>query len=318
MRIRLLVILILLAATGGHAAKYAGDPYQLGVGARSLAMGGAVVAGPFDGSVGYWNPAGIGTLSGRQVLAMHAETFGSLLNHDFIGYVDARGRRGSLVSGWSVYLYYLGGGGIKITRLDEFNRPYVEREESHGDYMLSGAVAGRISDKLRWGLAARLLYRDIGTETGKGLSVDAGLLYHAHPRLDLALVVTDITTGVIRYSGETFGTEANYESIYPALRPGLMLVQQWGEFAGRTTFAGEIRFENLQSSAQYWGGALSVDTHYGLEVGWREMLFGRAGFDVGRFTAGGGVVIRRVTVDFAYLHHSDLDETYRVSAGYGW
>lgn len=318
MRILLTVILIALLAHLGHAAKYAGDPYTLGVGARSLAMGGAVVAGPFDGSVGYWNPAGIGELSGRRVMAMHAETFGSLLNHDFIGYVDSRGHQGSLISGWSAYIYYLGGGGIKITQLDQFNRPYVEREESHGDYMLAGAVAGRVTDRLNWGLAARLLYRDIGTESGKGLSVDAGLLYHAHPKLNLGLVVTDITTGVIRYSGDTFDSGSNYESIYPAVRPGLAYAHPIGEFVATATFAGDIRFEGLENAAQYWGGAVSLDTHYGLEVAWRNMLFGRAGFDIGRFTAGAGVSLSRITVDFAYLHHDDLDETYRVSAGYGW
>jgi hypothetical protein len=46
------------------------------------------------------------------------------------------------------------------------------------------------------------------------------------------------------------------------------------------------------------------------------MVFGRAGFDIGRFTAGGGVDIRNVSVDFAYLHQSEFDDTFRVSAAY--
>ncbi|MFQ5453412.1 MAG: hypothetical protein ACE5D6_04415, partial [Candidatus Zixiibacteriota bacterium] len=62
--------------------------------------------------------------------------------------------------------------------------------------------------------------------------------------------------------------------------------------------------------------SISLDTHYGWELAYREMVFGRAGFDIGRLTAGGGVNIKNITLDFAYLHHDDLDETYRVSAGY--
>jgi hypothetical protein len=112
-----------ISAGSAWAAKYAGDPFTLGAGARGLALGGAVVAGPFDGTSGYWNPAGMARLDGRYVTAMHAETFGSLLNHDFLSYIDARPKPNSKILAYGFYLYYLGGGGIKITQLNEFNRP---------------------------------------------------------------------------------------------------------------------------------------------------------------------------------------------------
>ncbi|MCH9032806.1 MAG: hypothetical protein IIB00_11195, partial [candidate division Zixibacteria bacterium] len=47
-------------APSANAAKFAGEAFALGVGARSLALGGATVAGPFDGTAIYWNPAGLG------------------------------------------------------------------------------------------------------------------------------------------------------------------------------------------------------------------------------------------------------------------
>ena len=78
------ILVIILFCGGANAAKYAGEAFTLGVGARALALGGAVVAGPFDGTAGYWNPAGMNRLNGRYVTAMHAETFGSLLNHDYL------------------------------------------------------------------------------------------------------------------------------------------------------------------------------------------------------------------------------------------
>jgi len=313
-----LAVLLLVAGGPAHAAKYSGDPYSLGVGARALAMGGATIAGPFDGSAAYWNPAGMSLLGDRRLIGMHAETFGSLLNHDFVAYTDGRPRDGSSVQSFGFYLYYLGGGGIKITQLNEFERPYVVREESHSDILLSAAVGGRLSDRLLYGLTGKIIYRDIGTESGYGLTLDAGALYQWRPFLRLGLMVTDITSGFIRYTGRTFDSGANVESIYPTVKPGFLLEHSYRDFTGRFAAAGEIKFENLKEAAQYWSGSLSMDTHYGLELGWREVVFGRAGFDIGRFTAGAGVNVRRFAVDFAYLHHSDLDATFRLSGEYRW
>ncbi|MFZ5981490.1 MAG: hypothetical protein ACOYVF_12760 [Candidatus Zixiibacteriota bacterium] len=324
----ILTLFLLIFNGGADAAKYAGEAFSLGVGARALALGGAVVAGPFDGTSGYWNPAGMNQLGGRYLTAMHAETFGSLLNHDFVAYIDARSKGNSLIRSFGFYVYYLGGGGIKITRLNEFERPYVVSEESHGDFLFTGSVSGKIKQVVDFGLTAKIIYRDIGTESGYGLTMDAGLLYQVHKYARLGLTVADITTGFIRYSGgstlmeETdttdteYDSDANTESIYPTVKPGLMLEYTYNDFTGRFLMSADIKFEGIRNAAQYWSGLLSLDTHYGWEIGFRDMVFGRAGFDIGRFTAGGGLDIKNIIVDFAYMHHSDLDETFRVSAGY--
>lgn len=312
------VTLIVFLSPSSFAAKYAGDAFSLGVGGRSLALGGATVAGPFDATAAYWNPAGMNLLSGRYVTAMHAETFGSLLNHDYLSYIDARPRDSSLIRAWGAYIYYLGGGGIKITQLDQYNRPYVVKEESHGDYLFAGSIAGKLSDKIDFGLTGKVIYRDIGTETGMGLTLDAGGLYRANRYATFGLVINDLTTGFIRYSGKTFGTGGNAESIFPTVRPAVMLEYTWREFTGRAMFTGDVKFESLKMAAQLWAGPVSMDTHYGLEIGWRSMVFGRMGFDIGRLTLGAGVAVRRFAVDFAYLHDANFDATFRVSGAYSW
>jgi hypothetical protein len=267
----------LLFGGGSQAAKYAGEAFSLGVGGRGLALGGAVVAGPFDGTAAYWNPAGMNRLNGRYVTAMHAETFGSLLNHDFVAYTDANRSlpENSLINSFGFYIYYLGGGGIKITQLNEFDRPYVVREESHGDWLFTAAVSGKIKGKVDFGLAAKIIYRDIGTESGIGLTVDAGALYQVHEYVNLGLTVTDITTGFIRYSGnsELFDDEgnpversANTETIYPTVKPGIELKYTYADFTGRAVASGDVRFESLKTSAQFWSGPISVDTHWGWEL----------------------------------------------------
>lgn len=313
----ILTISLTLLAPLTKAAKFAGDAFTLGVGGRGMGMGNAVIAGPFDAAAPYWNPAGMNRLTGNYLIAMHAETFGSLLNHDYVGYVHAEP---DTVQGFArafgFYLYYLGGGGIKLTQLNEFERPEVIKEVSHADVLLGASISGKLKDKIDVGATAKIIYRDIGTESGFGLTLDLGALYAVREWVSVALMVTDATTGFIRYSGATFDTAPNTESIYPAVKPGVTFMKGYRDFTGRFAMAGEIRFENLKDAAQYWSGAISLDTHVGWELGWREMLFARAGFDIGRFTAGGGVDVKQFTVDFAYLHHSQLDETFRVSASY--
>ncbi len=222
----------------------------------------------------------------------------------------------SLIQRFGFYVYYLGGGGIKITQLDQYNRPYVLKEESHGDFLFAGSVAGKLGSKVDFGATAKVIYRDIGTESGYGLTLDLGMLYQPYAFATLGLMITDATTGFIRYSGATFDNGGNTESIYPTVKPALLLSHTAGDFTGRFAMSGDVKFEGLRTSAQYWSGDLSLDSHFGWELGYKEMFFGRAGFDIGRFTTGAGIDVRRITVDFAYLHHSDLDETFRVSAGY--
>jgi len=310
---RLFSIFVLLALPLSlFGAKYAGDPFSLGVGGRALAIGGAAVAGPFDASAGYWNPAGMNYLQGHNILAMHAETFGSLLNHDFIGYVHNRNDSTSSIKAYGFYFYYLGGGGIKLTGWDPVrNRPYVISEASHGDYVLAGSMSGKIKDKIDLGVTARIIYRDVGGAVdGYGFTADVGALYDIHPKVRLGLTVTDIVSGYIRYS------DGHGESILPTVKPALLAHHIIRDFTIRLAMSGDIKFEGIKYAAQFWSGKISLDTHWGMEVDYRNLVFGRVGYDIGNFTGGIGFNIKRITLDLAYLHNSDFDGTFRVSAGY--
>jgi len=307
-----LCALISLPFATTHAAKYAGEAFGLGVGARSLALGGAVVAGPFDGTFGYWNPAGLAHLERRAITAMHAETFGALLNHDFVSYTVPVADTVAAIDAYGFYFYYLGGGGIQITRMDPISgRPFVESVESHGDYLLAGSLARR-AGKFTFGATARVFYRDIVFASGYGGALDAGALWQARPDTRVGLTVSDLSVGVIRYStGVT-------ETVTPSVRLGALHERRNGEFTARALMAGDIRFEGRRASAQFWAGDMSLDTHWGLELSYRELAFGRVGADIGALTLGAGVIVRQVTLDMAFLRHGDLDDSYRFSAGYGF
>lgn len=298
-----------LFASSVSATKYAGEPFSLGVGAGPLGMGGAVIAGPFNATSAYWNPAGLALMRGRQLQTMHSETFGSLLNHDYIGYASNNGKASGLNS-YGFYFYYLGGGGIKITGFDTNTQwPFVEREENHFDIMLGGSLAGKYHDNLSYGVTAKILYRDIAVETAYGLGLDVGVVYQVDDLITAALVVTDLTSTFLAYSND------NTETILPAIKPGLSLNYSRPDVTFLLSGQAIFRFEGRQQTAELWQDDISADFQAGLEIGYRKSAFGRMGYDQGRFTAGLGAVIGKYLIDLAYLHHEDLDESFRISAG---
>jgi len=81
----LLAAAILLPARA-DATRYAGEFLRIGVGARALGMGSAFAGLADDGSAAFWNPAGLATLTSREVTLMHAEQFGSIVKYDFASY----------------------------------------------------------------------------------------------------------------------------------------------------------------------------------------------------------------------------------------
>ncbi|MCK5127837.1 MAG: hypothetical protein KAR42_16390 [candidate division Zixibacteria bacterium] len=309
-QIKALVLLLVLATTSPiSATKYAGEPFSLGAGANALGMGGAVVAGPFNVTSGYYNPAGLAFTTGRQFYTMHSETFGSLLNHDYIGFSSNNGKTTGLNS-YGVYLYYVGGGGIKLTGFDtDTQYPYIIREENHFDIMIGGSLSGRIVESISYGITAKIIYRDIATETAYGLGLDAGIVYKMDTLMTAALTVTDLTSTFLAYSNDVS------ETIIPALKPGISF-----RFARRDVTAilsGQsiIRFEGRKQNAELWQGEVSADFQAGLEIGYKRVAFGRLGYDQDRITAGLGAIIDKYIIDLAYLHHDDLDNTFRLSAG---
>lgn len=304
-----ILIGLLIMVSPAVGAKYAGEPFSLGVGAGPLGMGGAVVAGPFNAASAYWNPAGLAYTFGRQILTMHAETFGSLLNHDYIGYSSNNGKARGLNS-YGAYLYYLGGGGVKITGYDPVAQwPYVIREENHFDIMLGMSLAGRLRDNLSYGATAKVIYRDIAVETGYGLGLDAGVVYKVDTIITAAVAVTDLTSTFLAYSND------NTETIYPAVKPALSVRLARREVEAILTGQTILRFEGRRQTAELWQGNISADFQAGLEVSYRKAAFGRVGYDQGHFAAGLGAAFDRYLIDLAYLHHNDLDDTFRVSAG---
>jgi hypothetical protein len=75
-------------------------------------------------------------------------------------------------------------------------------------------------------------------------------------------------------------------------------------------------FEGIEEADQFSSGSLSGNVLPGAEYWYRRTVALRVGSEGGDLTAGAGVRYRRFGVDYAYLDHSDLDASHRVSALY--
>jgi hypothetical protein len=291
------------------ATRYAGEPFSLGLGARALGRGGAYVAAPGDAASNFWNPAALAGITSSHLIAMHAETFGSLINHDVVAYAWP-GREGSRFA-LGVMLYYLGGGGVAVTALDSLtNRPYVLETRDHADYLAGVSLARRAGASWSWGITGKFIYRNIVSESAYGLGLDAAVRWQPTSMVSVGVKAADFTGTYLSYNTGTT------ETIMPHLTWGGQLDYPYRAWIFTCAAEAETFFENRRGGSQVYAGSVSADFHLGLEAGYRNLFFGRFGSDVGHFTAGAGVRLWRWDLDLAFLDHEKLDNSYRVSLGY--
>lgn len=302
----LVLFFIVFLISPALADKYAGEFLYLGVGGRPLAMGGAYTASDGDVFSAYYNPAGLVDLNSYQAAFMHSETFGSLLNHDY--FAIAKKQSGGVAA---ISLYRLGGGGILVTE-EYLGRYRVLEEESHADHVLSFAYGRNQSPRLDWGLAAKVIHRDIATYSAWGLGIDAGIRYRVFEDFTSALAIQDLTGTLLSYSND------NKETVTPTVKTGIGYTRESGDFKG--TFLTDIdwRFEGREDAANFSLGSVSGDYHIGLEVLYKRVVAARVGSDIGNLTTGIGVKFGRFTVDLALFDHDELDTSYRGSLIVDW
>ncbi len=334
--------LALMAVAGpAQATKYAGAFMENGGGARALGMGGAFTAVADDPSATFWNPAGLATLADKEILLMHSERFGDLIDRDFISYTQP-------VS-WNVLGGTSSGIGISMIRLGVDDIPFTEhltdQLDTNGDGTVDDSeIVGLLdlqddiiykSDQEfalllsygeqlgAWqvGASMKFVRQSIGQYSSMGLGADLALLRpRVWKQLDFGVKFQDLTTTYLSWNSPS----SRNELITPAIVPGLAWRQPLPDWNMDFTLAGslESRFDNRGEADQISSGAFSANAHLGLEVGFSQKVFLRTGYDsgfeAGNLTAGVGFRVNPLTVDYAYAGDLlDIDEvTHRISVSF--
>jgi len=310
----MLAVLVVAPYSGSQAAnKYAGEFLTHGVGARALGMGSAFVAVSDDVTSGYWNPAGVSDVEGRGVQLMHAETFGDVVNYDTGAYVHPLDDD----SGIAVTVVRLAVDDIPFTDFEQDeDRIYYDAAritwESDSETAMLVSYGRRVSDRLSLGGNLKLITKSIANYTCYGAGFDLGVKFDVGESTTLGANLQDVTTTFLSWDTK------ERELIMPTAKVGVAHRFDLPSMGGVLTLAADadVRFENRALADEYHAGAVSADTHYGVEFVYRHRVGVRGGLAMGQLTAGAGLSLGSFEVDYAFGKHEYLDSSHRVSASY--
>ncbi|MFO7676145.1 MAG: PorV/PorQ family protein [bacterium] len=304
---------------------------KIGVG-RSTGMGDAFTAVADDASAGYWNPAGLALVGGRQALVNHVDWIADI-SHEYVGLVVPT-RAGNL--------------GVSVTALTmgELEETTLERYQGTGrsftgsDLALGLSYARMLTEKLAFGVTVKLVNEQIWDAGCTGAAFDFGVHYNTGWRdLRLAMAITNFGPDV-KYSGSQLYFVHDPDWEWPWTRepiPGAYLTEN---FALPVIFRFGVAWDALRDEAQRLTLAADLNhfndvnekVNLGVEYNYRP-LYLRAGYildtdldygaDLGMRTglsAGVGLKVRParmlgLSLDYGYRDLARLGGSHRLSLG---
>jgi hypothetical protein len=288
--------LLIVCSTGlqyasAQAPKYSNEFLSIGVGGRGLAMSNAQVASVGDVTSGYWNPAGLTLMKGDvEIAAMHSEYFAGISKYDYAAVAT------KIDSSRALCFSFIRFGTDDIPNtldlIDASGNINYDKIKSFAaaDYGFYFTYAKRAKFAgLRYGGSAKVIHRVVG-DFGKawGFGFDLGAQYETGKWM-FGVLGKDVTS---TYNAWSFNTETfaeqfaltrneipvnSLEITLPKMILGVAYktsiskkISVLGEVDGDMTFDGQ---RNVVISSN----PVSVDPHLGLELGYDEFIFLRAG-----------------------------------------
>ena len=294
--IAILLLFIGLITHAQSVRKYSNEFMNIGVDAAALGMSNAVTAITSDVNSCYWNPAGLLKIEDSQVALMHASYFANIAQYDYAAYAKKIDDR----SAWGISLIRFGVDDILNTTqlIDaqgniDYNRISLF---STADYGLTFSYARRptLIEGLQYGVNAKVIRRVIGDFASSwGFGFDFGLQYESND-WHYGIMLRDITT--------TYNVWAINEDKYNAIKDAVAGQNQAPPESTEITFpkaqlgiskkidfhsdytllaAVNLNMQFTKTNDVFASDAVSIDPALGLEFGYTDLVFLRAG--VGNF-----------------------------------
>lgn len=307
--------------------KYSNEFLSIGVGARGLSLGGAQSALVSDASAGFWNPAGLVKVkTNLQLFVMHNEYFGGIGKYDYASFaapIDATRTIGASFIRFAIDDIIDStdlidkDGNIDYDRLKTF---------SSADYAFLFSYAQTLKVKgLSAGGNVKVIHRKVGNFANAwGFGLDAGLQYE-HNRWNFGLIGKDITS---TFNAWTYNTESlqevfaqtgneipqnGLEVTLPKLIGGVAYKFSLSKKITATPMVDlDITFDGKRN-VPIKSDVVSVDPKGGLELGYDDFIFLRAGVaniqtvqnidastsTIAQPSIGAGIKIKNVSIDYA-------------------
>ena len=292
----LVIILFISAFCYSQAVrKYSNEFMNIGVDAAALAMANTVVASTNDVNSGYWNPAGLVRLEDHQASVMHANYFANIAQYDYLAYASPIDDR----SAWGFSVIRFGVDDILNTTelIDsqgniDYNRISLF---STADYGFTFSYARKLPvPGFQYGINAKIIRRIIGDFANSwGFGFDAGIQFEKN-NWQFGLMLRDITTTYNVWNidekeyqkianaipGENQDLPESKEITIPKAQLGIAK-----KFIIRYDYsilaAANINMLFNRTNDIIATDAVSIDPAVGLEFGYTNLVFVRAG--VGNF-----------------------------------
>ena len=283
---------------GTTAAGFLASPPSAG----ASGMAGTTLALEGDLAAATFNPASLGRISGIELALSHSE----LPDGSRHEWAAAGGALGPLPTRWALSGLYAGQGTFEGR--DASNQPTGTFTAS--SFAVGAALAQPLARFATVGLGAKLVSENLGSVTGTGVTLDAGLIARAGP----------------------FGLGASARNVGGSLRYGGVGYRFPGDYGVGVSFeqASGLRLEvDAHFPLDYYN-----DVRAGVEYRWHERFALRAGYrrELGSDAAteplngpsfGLGAGLRGVWLDYAYLPSIGGETEQRIgvvlrSSGPGW
>ncbi len=314
-------------AANAQAPKYSNEFLSIGIGGRGMGMAGAVAASSNDATSAFWNPAGLnGFQSNVQISAMHSELFAGIAKFDYATIATHIDDKRTI--GFSIIRFGTddipntldlidASGFIDYSRITSF---------SIADYSFIFSYAKK-SDipGLNFGGNAKIIHRTVG-DFGKawGFGFDLGAQYKKDKWL-FGVQAKDVTSTFNAWSyntdllQETFAKTGNEipKNTTEITLPKLILGTgyKWDlskKISALVELDADMTFDG-QRNVVISSDPLSIDPHFGFELGYSDFIFFRGGvqniqkvknFDNTQSTIvqpniGLGIKLGKLTIDYA-------------------
>lgn len=275
--------------------KYSNEFMNIGVDAAALGMSNAVTSHTKNVNAGYWNPAGLVHLEDGELALMHANYFANIAKYDYIAYAKAIDTE----SAWGISLIRFGVDDIMNTTelIDsqgniDYNRISLF---SAADYGITFSYARKLQvPGFQYGVNAKVIRRIIGDFASSwGFGFDVGFQFEKND-WQYGLMLRDITTTYNIWNineaeykkiadavpGQNQELPESSEITAPKVQLGIskkfIFHYDYSLLAAANANMTFTRTNDLIST-----NFMTVDPALGLEFGYTELVFLRAG--VGNF-----------------------------------
>lgn len=273
-------------ATFGHSS----DIFNIGAGARSMAMGGAFTGLADDASAPYFNPAGLAHLDEHQIMAMHAPLFLDS-NYNYLSSVNPLGDKWGAVGLSDAML-----SSDKFVTRDD-NNAIIDSNAALRNNALFVSYAHKLPFNLAAGTNVKFLQQKVAGYSGSGLGLDLGLMWTMSPLLRVGWAVANVNSPSVKL-------DTSDDKLRPINRFGLASEV----YKDKVLITADMT--KVEKGDSLFAGGIEFTPHKLFQL--------RGGYNANRsYTFGMGVNLNAFRVDYAFSD-TDLGAFNKVSFTWAW